>query len=148
MKKNIGIALILLLCPFLPANSQSAASIFQSIKKLENTTTVLYVAAHPDDENTRLITWMSKEKMFRTAYISMTRGDGGQNLIGSDLSENLGLIRTRELMAARAIDGGEQFFTRAYDFGYSKTSEETLDFWEKEKVLEDFVYVIRKNQTG
>jgi LmbE family N-acetylglucosaminyl deacetylase len=125
-------------------NAQSSSDIYQSIKKLEVTTTVLYIAAHPDDENTRLITWMSKEKLFRTAYISLTRGDGGQNLIGSELSENLGLIRTRELMAARAIDGGEQFFTRAYDFGYSKTSDETLDFWEKEKVLEDMVYVIRK----
>jgi LmbE family N-acetylglucosaminyl deacetylase len=126
------------------AQSQSSTDIYQSIKKLEVTTTILYVAAHPDDENTRLITWMSKEKLFRTAYISLTRGDGGQNLIGSDLGENLGLIRTRELMAARAIDGGEQFFTRAYDFGYSKTSDETLDFWEKEKVLSDMVYVIRK----
>ena len=144
MRKILGIIISLLLCNTQDIKSQSSASIFQSLKKLEITTTVLYVAAHPDDENTRLITWMSKEKLFRTAYISMTRGDGGQNLIGSDLSENLGLIRTRELMAARAIDGGEQFFTRAYDFGYSKTSEETLDFWEKEKVLEDFVYVIRK----
>ena len=125
-------------------SAQRSTEIFQSIKKLEVTTTVLYIAAHPDDENTRLITWMSKEKLFRTAYISLTRGDGGQNLIGSELSENLGLIRTRELMAARAIDGGEQFFTRANDFGYSKTSDETLDFWEKEKVLEDMVYVIRK----
>ncbi|MBK7964130.1 MAG: PIG-L family deacetylase [Bacteroidetes bacterium] len=129
---------------FKQISAQSSTEIFQSLKKLEVTTTVLYIAAHPDDENTRLITWMSKEKLFRTAYLSLTRGDGGQNLIGSELSENLGLIRTRELMAARAIDGGEQFFTRAYDFGYSKTSEETLDFWEKEKVLEDMVYVIRK----
>lgn len=128
----------------LKTQSQNSSEIYQAIKKLGVTNTVLYVAAHPDDENTRLITWMSKEKLFRTAYISLTRGDGGQNLIGSELSENLGLIRTRELMAARAIDGGEQFFTRAYDFGYSKTTEETLDFWEKDKVLEDMVYVIRK----
>jgi LmbE family N-acetylglucosaminyl deacetylase len=144
MKKTYALLFIVLCLFYTPLSAQSSSEIFQSIKKLEVTTTVLYIAAHPDDENTRLITWMSKEKLFRTAYISLTRGDGGQNLIGSELSENLGLIRTRELMAARAIDGGEQFFTRANDFGYSKTSDETLDFWEKEKVLEDMVYVIRK----
>ena len=144
MKKTYPLLFVLLCLFYTRLSAQSSTDIFQSIKKLEVTTTVLYIAAHPDDENTRLITWMSKEKLFRTAYISLTRGDGGQNLIGSELSENLGLIRTRELMAARAIDGGEQFFTRANDFGYSKTSDETLDFWEKEKVLEDMVYVIRK----
>jgi LmbE family N-acetylglucosaminyl deacetylase len=126
------------------AYSQSSSDIYSRIKKLEETTTVLYIAAHPDDENTRLITWMSKEKRFRTAYISLTRGDGGQNLIGAELGVDLGLIRTRELMAARAIDGGEQYFTRAYDFGYSKTSEETITLWNREKILEDMVYVIRK----
>ena len=123
---------------------QTSADIYQRIRKLEVCTTVLYVAAHPDDENTRLITWMSKEKLFRTAYISLTRGDGGQNLIGAELGVDLGLIRTRELMAARAIDGGEQYFSRAYDFGFSKTPDETLQTWEKDKVLEDLVYVIRK----
>jgi LmbE family N-acetylglucosaminyl deacetylase len=116
------------------AYSQSSSDIYSRIKKLEETTTVLYIAAHPDDENTRLITWMSKEKRFRTAYISLTRGDGGQNLIGAELGVDLGLIRTRELMAARAIDGGEQYFTRAYDFGYSKTSEETITLWNREKI--------------
>lgn len=144
MNKFLYFLFIFVIISLKHLNAQSSTDIFQSLKKLEVTTTVLYIAAHPDDENTRLITWMSKEKLFRTAYLSLTRGDGGQNLIGSELSENLGLIRTRELMAARAIDGGEQFFTRAYDFGYSKTSEETLEFWEKEKVLEDMVYVIRK----
>jgi LmbE family N-acetylglucosaminyl deacetylase len=144
MKKTYTLLFVTLCIFFNQVSGQSSTEIFQSIKKLEVTTTVLYIAAHPDDENTRLITWMSKEKLFRTAYISLTRGDGGQNLIGSELSENLGLIRTRELIAARSIDGGEQYFTRANDFGYSKTSEETLDFWGKEKVLEDMVYVIRK----
>ncbi|MBK9637267.1 MAG: PIG-L family deacetylase [Bacteroidetes bacterium] len=144
MKKTSSFLFVLLSLLNSQLSGQPSTEIFQSIKKLEVTTTVLYIAAHPDDENTRLITWMSKEKLFRTAYISLTRGDGGQNLIGSELSENLGLIRTRELMAARTIDGGEQFFTRANDFGYSKTSDETLEFWEKEKVLEDLVYVIRK----
>lgn len=144
MNKTCFLLFVVFIFSFQLISAQSSSEIFQSLKKLEVTTTVLYIAAHPDDENTRLITWMSKEKLFRTAYLSLTRGDGGQNLIGSELSENLGLIRTRELMAARSIDGGEQFFTRAYDFGYSKTSEETLEFWEKEKVLEDMVYVIRK----
>ena len=145
MKKTYALLFIVLCLFYTPLSAQSSSEIFQSIKKLEVTTTVLYIAAHPDDENTRLITWMSKEKLFRTAYISLTRGDGGQNLIGSELSENLGLIRTRELMAARAIDGGEQFFTRANDFGYSKTSDETLDFWEKEKVLEDMVFNLQQS---
>ena len=112
--------------------------------KFRNPNTVLFIAAHPDDENTRLITWLSKEKGFRTAYLSLTRGDGGQNLIGSELGVELGLIRTRELMAARSLDGGEQFFTSAYDFGYSKSTDETLRFWDEERVLEDMVYVIRK----
>lgn len=136
--------LLSIILPFLKTSGQSSSDIYQKIKKLEETTTVLYVAAHPDDENTRLISWMSKERQFRTAYISLTRGDGGQNLIGAELGVDLGLIRTRELMAARAIDGGEQYFTRAFDFGYSKTSEETIEIWEREKILEDLVYVIRK----
>lgn len=147
MKKQF----VQLLCTFavfsLQLNSsaaQSSSDIFRRIKKLEETTTVLYIAAHPDDENTRLIAWMSNEKLFRTAYLSLTRGDGGQNLIGSELGLNLGLIRTRELMSARSIDGGEQFFSSAYDFGYSKTSEETIEIWNKDKILEDMVYVIRK----
>jgi len=131
---------------FLPlaSSAQSSADILKRLKKLRNPNTVLFIAAHPDDENTRLITWLSKEKGFRTAYLSLTRGDGGQNLIGSELGVELGLIRTRELMAARSLDGGEQFFTSAYDFGYSKSTDETLRFWDKEKVLEDMVYVIRK----
>ncbi|MBL7923448.1 MAG: PIG-L family deacetylase [Bacteroidia bacterium] len=139
--KNILLSFLLLLSGGVFA--QSSTDLYERLKKLNVTGTVLYVAAHPDDENTRLITWLSKEKQFRTAYISLTRGDGGQNLIGSELGVELGLIRTRELMAARTIDGGEQFFTRAYDFGFSKRPEETLQIWEKEKVLEDFVQVIR-----
>jgi LmbE family N-acetylglucosaminyl deacetylase len=123
---------------------QSASEIFERIQKLKVTGTVLYVAAHPDDENTRLISCLSKEKKYRTGYISLTRGDGGQNLIGTELGVNLGLIRTRELMAAREIDGGEQFFTTAYDFGFSKNPDETFTIWNKDQVLEDLVYVIRK----
>ena len=81
---------------------------------------VLYVAAHPDDENTRLLAYLSKERLYRTGYLSLTRGDGGQNLIGDEQGIELGLIRTQELLAARRIDGAEQFFTRAYDFGFPK----------------------------
>lgn len=124
-------------------SAQSSDDIYRKLRKLEVTTTVLYVAAHPDDENTRLITWMSREMGFRTAYVSLTRGEGGQNLIGAELGAELGLIRTRELMAARNIDGGEQFFTRAGDFGYSKTSDETLSKWNKAEVLDDLVRIIR-----
>lgn len=121
----------------------SSVEIFQQIQKLNFLGTVLYVAAHPDDENTRLISYFANEKKARTAYLSLTRGDGGQNLIGPELRELLGVIRTQELIEARKIDGGEQFFTRANDFGYSKTPTETLAIWDKDKVLSDIVRIIR-----
>lgn len=105
---------------------------------------MLYIAAHPDDENTRLIAYLANEKCLRTGYLSLTRGDGGQNLIGPEQGVELGVIRTQELLAARRIDGGEQFFTRAYDFGFSKTPEETFRKWNKDSVLSDMVWVIRK----
>lgn len=133
----------LLLLTNLNLRAQGSSDLYERLRKLGNVSSVLYIAAHPDDENTRLITWLSKEKLCRTAYVSLTRGDGGQNLIGAELGIGLGLIRTRELMAARSIDGGEQFFTTAYDFGYSKTSDETLHKWNREKVLGDLVYLIR-----
>jgi len=113
-------------------------------KKLANTASVLYIAAHPDDENTRLISWLVNEKCVRTGYLSLTRGDGGQNLIGAEQGIELGVIRSQELIAARRVDGAEQFFTRAYDFGYSKTPEETFEKWNKEEILADVVFVIRK----
>ncbi|MFD1096066.1 PIG-L family deacetylase [Salegentibacter chungangensis] len=122
----------------------SSSDIYQKIKKLNFLGTVLYIAAHPDDENTRLISYFSNEVNARTGYLSITRGDGGQNLIGPEIREQLGIIRTQELLAARKIDGGEQFFTRANDFGYSKTPSETLRIWNKDKVLSDVVRVIRK----
>ncbi|GLB49548.1 GlcNAc-PI de-N-acetylase [Neptunitalea sp. Y10] len=106
--------------------------------------TVLYVAAHPDDENTTLISYFSNSINARTGYLSLTRGDGGQNLIGTELRESLGVLRTQELLAARRIDGGEQFFSRANDFGFSKHPDETLDFWNKEEVLSDVIWVMRK----
>ncbi len=124
----------------------NSAEILLRLQKLKVLGTVLYVAAHPDDENTRLLAWLSKEKLYRTGYLSVTRGDGGQNLIGDEQGIELGLIRTQELLSARRIDGAEQFFTRAYDFGYSKSTEEALKIWDKERVLSDVVWVIRKFQ--
>ena len=124
----------------------TSADMFLALRKLNVLGSVLYVAAHPDDENTRLITYFSKDKLYRTGYLSLTRGDGGQNLIGDEQGVELGLIRTQELLAARRIDGGEQFFSRAFDFGYSKTPEETFAKWNKEKILSDVVWVIRKFQ--
>jgi LmbE family N-acetylglucosaminyl deacetylase len=105
--------------------------------------TVLHIAAHPDDENTQLITYLARGRGYRTAYLSLTRGDGGQNEIGAEFDEKLGVLRTQELLAARRIDGGRQFFTRAIDFGFSKSPEETLRIWDKQKVLADVVRVIR-----
>ena len=122
----------------------NASEIHESIKKLNFLGSVLYVAAHPDDENTRLISYMSNHVKARTAYLSLTRGDGGQNLVGPEIRELLGVIRTQELLTARQIDGGEQLFTRANDFGYSKHPDETLAIWNKEKVLSDVVLAIRK----
>lgn len=122
----------------------NSSQVFKEIQKLNFLGSVLYIAAHPDDENTRLISYLSNELNARTAYLSLTRGDGGQNLIGSELREQLGIIRTQELLAARKIDGGEQLFTRANDFGYSKHPEETLRIWNKEEVLNDVVWAIRK----
>ncbi|QKJ63959.1 PIG-L family deacetylase [Flavobacterium sp. M31R6] len=124
----------------------NSAEIYNQIQKLNFLGTVLYIAAHPDDENTRLISFMANEIHARTGYLSLTRGDGGQNLIGPQLRELLGVIRTQELLEARKIDGGEQFFSRANDFGYSKNPEETLQIWDKEKVLADLVWTIRKFQ--
>ncbi|MEO6813047.1 MAG: PIG-L family deacetylase [Ginsengibacter sp.] len=124
----------------------SSSQIFEQIKKLDVLGSVLYIAAHPDDENTRLLAYLADGKLYRTGYLSMTRGDGGQNLIGDEQGVELGLIRTQELLAARRIDGAEQFFTRAFDFGFTKSPIETFQFWNKEKILSDVVWVIRKFQ--
>ena len=124
----------------------NSVEIYNKIQKLNFLGSVLYIAAHPDDENTRLISYLSNEKKARTGYLSLTRGDGGQNLIGPQLRELLGVIRTQELIEARKIDGGEQFFSRANDFGFSKNPHETLEIWDKQKVLSDIVWAIRKFQ--
>jgi len=131
---------------FAQPTKPSASDIQLELKKLYSLGSVLYLAAHPDDENTRLIAYLENEALLNTAYLSVTRGDGGQNLIGPEIREMLGVIRTQELLQARKIDGGQQFFTRAKDFGYSKSPEETLTIWDKEKVLSDVVWVIRKFQ--
>lgn len=124
--------------------SRNSAEILLGIQKLKVLGSVLYIAAHPDDENTQLLSWLSKDQLMRTGYLSITRGDGGQNLIGDEQGIELGLIRTQELLAARRIDGAEQFFTRAFDFGFSKSTDEALGLWGKEFVLADVVWVIRK----
>ncbi len=126
--------------------TKSSSEILQEIKKLKVLGSVLYIAAHPDDENTRLIAWLANHEMYRTGYLSLTRGDGGQNLIGDEQGVELGMIRTQELLAARRIDGGEQYFSRAIDFGFSKNPEESFRFWGKDKILSDVVWIIRKFQ--
>ena len=144
------ISLLLLgLCFSIVSRAQTyatSADIYLGLKKLNVLGSVLYIAAHPDDENTRLLTYLSKDRLYRTGYLSLTRGDGGQNLIGDEQGVELGLIRTQELLSARRIDGAEQFFSRAFDFGYSKTPAETFTKWDREKILSDVVWVIRKFQ--
>lgn len=122
----------------------NSANILVEMNKLNTVGSVLYIAAHPDDENTRLLGYLAKERNLRTGYLSLTRGDGGQNLIGIEQGEGLGLIRTQELLAARRTDGAEQFFTRANDFGYSKNPEETFTIWNKDSILSDVILAIRK----
>ena len=124
----------------------TSAEIYDDLLRLNVLGSVLYVAAHPDDENTRMISYFSNEKRYRTTYLSLTRGDGGQNLIGPEIRELLGVIRTQELLAARRLDGGHQWFSRANDFGYSKSSEETMKIWNEEAVKADAIWAIRKLQ--
>jgi LmbE family N-acetylglucosaminyl deacetylase len=122
----------------------NAAEIQLALQKLNVLGRVLYIAAHPDDENTNLIALWANGSLYQTAYLSVTRGDGGQNLIGPELGERLGVIRTQELLAARRLDHGQQFFTRAVDFGFSKSAAETLRIWDRDKILADIVWTIRR----
>ncbi len=124
-----------------PANSEK---IYHEMEQMRHLVNVLYVAAHPDDENTRLLAWLVNDRHIRTAYLSLTRGDGGQNILGSEQGDALGLIRTHELMEARKIDGAEQFFSRAIDFGFSKNFDETFKHWNKDTLTGDAVWVMRK----
>ena len=143
MNKSNYFVLIVLLCVS-KFYSQSSNEIYLKLKKLNFLGSVLYVAAHPDDENTSLISYLSNELHAHTSYLSLTRGDGGQNLIGKELNDLLGVIRTNELLQARAIDGGNQYFTSAIDFGFSKNSNETLKIWPKNDILEEIVRLIRE----
>ena len=141
-----AIALHPVAAPADPVAVLDAAALHLALEKLTVVGSVLYVAAHPDDENTAMLTWLENDKLVRAGYLSLTRGDGGQNLIGNEQGDLLGVIRTQELLAARRIDGAEQFFTRAVDFGYSKGPDETLAIWGHDAVLGDVVRVIRTFQ--
>lgn len=151
MKIHVPVLVVMLLLPHLQLGAQapkaySSADILEMIQKLNVLGTVVYVAAHPDDENTSMISYLANERKVDVYYLSMTRGDGGQNLIGPEIRDLLGVLRTQELMAARRIDGGHQMFTRANDFGYSKTADETMHIWGKEAMLSDVVWALRKLQ--
>ncbi len=149
MKKYVLIILALSFACFSKAqkpHQMAAGEILHEIQKAQVLGSVLYVAAHPDDENTRLISYLANERKYKTTYLSLTRGDGGQNLIGTEIRDELGLLRTQELLAARRIDGGHQAFSRANDFGYSKNPEETMDIWNKKEVLADVIWAIRKHR--
>ncbi|APU11851.1 LmbE family protein [Cellulophaga lytica] len=148
MRQLLVSCVIFLLCINLgfsqAPKKNSSTEIYHSLQKLNFLGSALYIAAHPDDENTRLISYLSNNVKAKTAYLSLTRGDGGQNLIGPEIREQLGVLRTQELLGARSKDGGEQFFSRANDFGYSKHPDETLAIWNKEEVLGDVVQIIRQ----
>jgi LmbE family N-acetylglucosaminyl deacetylase len=143
---SVCLLIVITLSIHTPTAAQSSTKIYHGLLKLKETKRVLYVAAHPDDENTRLIAYLANAEMANVAYLSLTRGDGGQNLIGKELGVELGMIRTQELLKARETDGGKQFFSRAIDFGYSRNPTETLNNWDREKLLSDMVWVIRKFQ--
>ncbi len=141
----LGCSLLLAGTPPLAAQEPAAgaAAIGELIQGLGTTTRVMMIGAHPDDEDTQLIAYLAKARHIQTAYLSLTRGDGGQNLIGNELGPGLGMIRTEELLAARRLDGGRQYFTRAFDFGFSKTIDETFDHWPKDSILKDVVEIVR-----
>lgn len=147
MKKFFSTVIVILFSFHLYAQQirpATSAQIYNKIAELKNLTNVLYVAAHPDDENTRLLAWLANDQHIRTAYLALTRGDGGQNILGSEQGAALGLIRTHELLEARKLDGAEQFFTRAIDFGFSKNPQETFKHWNEYLLTNDVVRIIRK----
>src|SRR5438094_1917552 len=144
MLRRIATFLLLFVCA--KAFAMDAAQLQLAIRKLPVVGSAMYVAAHPDDDNAALIAYLANDRLLRTSYLSMTRGDGGQNLIGDEKGELLGVLRTQELLAARRIDGGEQAFTRAIDFGYSKNPQETLAIWGHDTILADVVWNIRRFQ--
>jgi len=139
----LGCVVLLAVAPRLSAQERGAAALGELIDGLGTTTRVMMIGAHPDDEDTQLIAYLAKARHIETAYLSLTRGDGGQNLIGNELGQSLGMIRTEELLAARRIDGGRQYFTRAFDFGFSKSIDETYEHWPKDSILKDMVAIVR-----
>jgi len=147
MTRAVRLLAATLLCLAAPrllsAQERGAVALGEAVAGLDVTGRVLLIGAHPDDEDTQLLTWLARGRQVETAYLSLTRGDGGQNLIGNELGPLLGMIRTEELLAARRVDGGRQYFTRAYDFGFSKTAEETYTHWVKDSILRDVVTVVR-----
>src|ERR1700737_1904397 len=146
LRRFVGILLFVCAPAFGLQRPMDAAELQLAVKKLPVVGAALYVAAHPDDDNAALIAYLASERLLRTAYLSMTRGDGGQNLIGDEKGELLGVLRTQELLGSRRVDGGEQFFTRAIDFGYSKNPAETLQIWGHDTILADVVWNIRRFQ--
>lgn len=142
MKKYIILSVLFAFSLNAIANKTSS-EIYKELQKLQSFKRVLYIAAHPDDENTRALAWFSLKENAATAYFSLTRGDGGQNLIGKELGEDLGVLRTYELLSARSYDGAQQFFSRAVDFGYSKSAEESLQKWNRDSILSDAVLMVR-----
>ena len=144
--RKLLLLLFFVAIPLRAAQPMDAAQLQLSLRKLTVVGSAMYIAAHPDDENTALIAYLGNERLYRTTYLAVTRGDGGQNLIGDEKGELLGVIRTQELLAARRIDGGEQAFTRAIDFGFSKNPQETLAIWGRDTILADVVWNIRRFQ--
>ncbi|PYO71601.1 MAG: LmbE family protein, partial [Gemmatimonadetes bacterium] len=127
-----------------PSGTGGVAALASALRQLGSNKRVLMIGAHPDDEDTQLLVLLSRGMGAQAAYLSLTRGEGGQNLIGPELGPELGIIRTEELLAARELDGARQFFTRAYDFGFSKSVEETFRFWPRDSILKDVVDIIRR----
>src|SRR5579872_1187920 len=145
--KLLTVCLLVLTFIQLPAQQRpftGTPDIEHALRKLNELGTFLMIAAHPDDERTAVLAYFARDRHFRTAYLSLTRGEGGQNLIGSEQGAQLGLIRTQELLAARQIDGAEQFFTRAIDFGFTRTASETMQKWGHDRILSDVVWVVRR----
>lgn len=146
-RRRIAAAIVLAACSAVPrrvtAQERGAVALGQLVGGLGNTARVLMIAAHPDNEDNRLLAWLSRGEHVETAYLSLTRGEGGQNLIGNELGDALGVIRTEELLAARRVDGAHQYFTRAYDFGFSKSAAESFTHWPHDSLLGDVVTIVR-----
>ncbi|WP_294264757.1 PIG-L family deacetylase [uncultured Chryseobacterium sp.] len=146
-KRGITVLILSFLTAFCPGQQvrpSGSSEIYRELKTLKHLPKVLYLAAHPDDENTGLLSWLVNDQNLETGYLSLTRGDGGQNLLGTEQGAALGLIRTHELLEARKLDGAQQFFTRAIDFGFSKNTTDTFKQWDENSIIADVVWVIRK----